>query len=71
MRKKEEHDFSLRTFRVVQEATGRIEHTPKPEKVFDAKAMGHLGGLKGGHAGAAKLTPERCKEIARKAELAR
>jgi nanoRNase/pAp phosphatase (c-di-AMP/oligoRNAs hydrolase) len=41
------------------------------KKNFDAKALGHLGGLKGGHARAASLTPERQVEIAKKAALAR
>ena len=68
-RKKREHDFSVTAFRVVQEATGQIE--PKPVKIFDAKALGHLGGLKGGVARAAILTPERRVEIARKAAKAR
>ena len=56
---------------MVQEATGQI--TPKPAKKnnFDAKALGHLGGLKGGVARSASLTPERRVEIARKAALAR
>jgi len=67
-RKKREHDFSVTAFRVVQEATGQIE--PKPAKTFDAKALGHLGGLKGGHARAARLTLERRVEIAKKAALA-
>jgi len=69
MRKRKEHDFSITAFRVVQEATGQIEKTAK--KPFDAKALGHLGGLKGGKARAASLTPERRVEIARKAALAR
>ena len=68
-RKKREHDFSVTAFRVVQESTGQVE--PKPKRAFDAKAMGHLGGLKGGHARAMKLTPERRVEMARKAALAR
>ncbi len=68
-RKKREHDFSVTAFRVVQEATGQIE--PKPAKTFDAKALGHLGGLKGGKARVAKLTPERRVEIAKKAARAR
>ena len=70
MRNKKEHDFSVTAFRVVQEAKGQIE---KPAKVrnFDAKAMGHLGGLIGGHARAARLTSERRTEIARKAAQAR
>ena len=67
--KKREHDFSVTAFRVVQEATGQIE---KPEKKpFDAKALGRLGGLKGGKARAEKLTPERRSEIAKKAAQAR
>ena len=43
-RKKRTHDFSVTAFRVVQKATGQIE--PKPARTFDAKALGHLGGLK-------------------------
>ena len=66
---KKEHDFSVTAFRVVQEATGQIE--PKPTKTFDAKALGRLGGLKGGKARAESLTSERRVEIAKKAALAR
>ncbi len=65
MRKKREHDFSITAFRVVQEATGQVKGG------FDARALGRLGGLKGGHARAASLTPERRVEIAKKAALAR
>jgi len=68
-RKKSEHDFSVNAFRVVHEATGQIER--KPKKNFDAKALGRLGGLKGGKARAAKLTPEQRKEIAKLAAKAR
>lgn len=63
-RKKREHDFSITAFRVVQEATEQI--APKPAKTFDAKALGRLGGLKEGKAKAARLTPERRAEIAKK-----
>ncbi|MBA7672458.1 hypothetical protein ES703_80635 [subsurface metagenome] len=66
-RKKKEHDFSVTAFRVVQEATGQVE--PKP--AIDFKALGHLGGLKGGKARATSLTSERRTEIAKKAALAR
>ncbi len=74
--KKKEHDFSVTAFRVVQEATGQIEteleQTKTSEaKKFDAVALGRLGGLKGGKARAAKLTPEQRKEIARKAAKTR
>jgi len=68
-RKKREHDFSVAAFRVVQEATGQI--APKPKRTFDAKALGHLGGLKGGRVRAERLTLERRTEIAKKAALAR
>lgn len=68
-RMKKEHDFAVTAFRVVQEATGQIE--PKPAKEFDAKALGHKGGLKGGKARAEKLTPEQRSEIAKKAAQAR
>ena len=66
---KKEHDFSVTAFRVVQEATGQIE--PKPKPAIDFKALGRLGGLKGGKARAEILTPERRVEIARKAAQAR
>jgi len=66
-RKKKEHDFAVTAFRVVQEATEGI----KPKQPIDYKALGMLGGLKGGKARAAKLTPERRTEIARKAAEAR
>ena len=73
MGKKKEHDFSITAFRVVQEATGQIESKPKPKprQLFDAVKLGRLGGLKGGVARAAKLTPDRRTEIARKAAQAR
>lgn len=38
-----------------------------PEKNPAAVALGRLGGLKGGNARAAKLSPERLKEIAQRA----
>ena len=69
-RKKREHDFSVTAFRVVQEATGQIKKTTKPRSL-DYKALGRLGGLKGGVVRAARLSPARRVEIARKAALAR
>lgn len=47
------------------------EETPQPAKNPHAQALGKLGGLKGGKARAAKLTPEQRAEIARKAATAR
>jgi hypothetical protein len=70
-RKKKEHDFAINAFRVVQEVTGEIENKLKSKKNFDAKTLGHKGGLKGGRARADKLTPEQRKEIAQKAAKAR
>jgi len=57
-------------FRVFQEATGE---TPPDESKKNpaAIALGRLGGLKGGKARAAKLTPEQRSEIAKKAAAAR
>jgi hypothetical protein len=46
------------------------ESTP-PAKNPHAQALGKLGGLKGGKARAAKLTPEQRAEIARRAATAR
>ena len=69
MSKEKEHDFSITAFRIVQEATGQIE--PKPKRTFDAKALGRLGGLKGGKARAAALISARRVEIAGKAALAK
>lgn len=43
----------------------------EPAKNPHAQALGRLGGLKGGKARAAKLTPEQRAEIARRAAAAR
>lgn len=59
-RKKKEHDFAVRAFHVVQEATGQIKGG------FDAREMGRRGGLKGGRARADKLTAEERRNIALK-----
>ena len=66
---KKEHDFAVTAFRVVQEATGQKEKTIKATPDF--KALGRLGGLKGGRVRAERLTPERRVEIAKKAAEAR
>ena len=58
-------DLNTLAFDVVQMATGQVE---KPaEKNPAAVSLGRLGGLKGGKARAKKLTPERRREIAKKA----
>ena len=49
----------------------RVRSPDAPEKDPAAVELGRRGGLKGGRARAAKLTPEQRSEIARKAAKAR
>lgn len=60
---------------IVDEATGQCEpeEEPKPDDGKDpaAVALGRKGGLKGGKARAAKMTPEERSEAAKKAAEAR
>lgn len=71
-RSSKKKDINETAFSIVQKVTGQAEpQQPKPEKNPAAVSLGKLGGLKGGAARAIKLTPERRKEIARKAALAR
>jgi hypothetical protein len=64
-------DPNQRAKAIVDLATGQA--APEPERVKDpaAIARGHLGGIKGGHARAAKLTAEQRSESARRAAKAR
>jgi hypothetical protein len=66
-------DFNQIAFEVVQKATGQMskEEPPDPNKNPAAVTLGRLGGLKGGKARAAKLSPEKREEIAKKAAQAR
>jgi hypothetical protein len=58
-------DLNRLAHRLVKEATeGR-------EKPSEAQVNGHKGGVKGGKSRAAKLSPERRSEIAKKAAAAR
>ncbi len=67
-KKKRPRDINTLAFQIVQEAAGeKPEEELKPEKNPAAVALGRLGGLKGGKARKEKLSPERRKEIARKA----
>ena len=52
-------------------ATGQREKDPEQPKDPAAVALGRKGGLKGGKARAAKMTPEERSESARKAVQAR
>jgi hypothetical protein len=58
-------DLNQMAYRVVQQTT-----EPKAPKTA-AQRSGRAGGLKGGKTRAAKLSPERRSEIARKAAQAR
>lgn len=60
-------DLNQIAYRVVQEATEQVEKPAEREKNPAAVSLGRLGGLKGGKARASVLTPEKRKEIARKA----
>jgi hypothetical protein len=63
-------DVNEIAFRVVSEAIN--ESRPEEDvKNPAAVALGRMGGLKGGKARAAKLTPEQRSEIAKKAAAAR
>ncbi len=72
-------DASLRALDVVRMVTEETEPeatpeaAPEPEKAKDpaAVALGRKGGLKGGKARAAALSPEKRREIAKKAAAAR
>jgi hypothetical protein len=58
-------DFNQRAKLIVELATGEVkEKDPNEGKNPAAVSLGRLGGLKGGKARAAKLSPERRKEIA-------
>jgi hypothetical protein len=55
---------------LVAQATAHTNNS-LPEKNAAAVALGRLGGLKGGHARAKKLSADRRRQIARKAALSR
>ncbi len=66
-KKRRTPDVNVIASRIVKLATDEARIVKNPAAV----ALGRLGGLKGGKARAAKLSPERRKEIAKKAALAR
>lgn len=72
-KKKRPRDTNLLAKSIVDAATGETaEEQPEDDgKNPAAVALGRLGGLKGGKARAAKLSPERRREIAKKAAQAR
>lgn len=58
-------DFAEAAFRVIMQAIGETPTESTAEKSRVAVESGRRGGLKGGKARAAKLTPERRSEIAK------
>ena len=64
-------DVSQLAASIVQEATEGVPETKDDGKNPAAVALGRLGGLKGGKARAAKLTPAQRSDIARVAAAAR
>lgn len=65
-------DVNELAHRLVDEATGAApKHDPDVGKDPAAVALGRRGGLKGGKARAAKMTPEQRSEAAKKAAAAR
>jgi len=72
-KKKRPRDISQLAASIVADVTSEEKPTPEPKdgKNPAAVALGRLGGLKGGKARAAKLSPKKRKEIAKKAAEAR
>jgi hypothetical protein len=72
-RKPKSRDLNRRAWEIVQMATGEAPplEEQQPTKNAAAVELGRLGGLKGGAARAAKMTPEQRRESARKAAAAR
>lgn len=64
--RKKSRDVNQLAKRIVDAVTGE-DQPDEPKKDPAAVALGRKGGLKGGKARAAKLTPARRKEIATKA----
>lgn len=60
-------DLNQLAKRIVDEATNDSPKPEQPEKNPAAVALGRLGGIKGGAARAAKLSPTMRSEIARNA----
>lgn len=69
---KRSRDFNQIAAAIVDAATGDEPETPAEDTRDPAAvSLGRRGGLKGGKARAAKLTPEKRSEIAKKAAAAR
>ncbi|MGL4233647.1 MAG: histone H1 [Casimicrobium sp.] len=64
-------DLNTAAFAIMQQATGEVVPEPIDEKKKAAQESGRRGGLKGGVARTAALTPEQRADIARIAASAR
>ena len=71
MSKKPKPDFTQVAFRVAQQAAHLEPPTPEPEPLSPKAAAGRKGGVKGGRARAAKMTPEERTASAQKAAAKR
>lgn len=77
MHKRSSKDINQIAANIVEEATGEEQRNNQQETATNggknpaAVELGRLGGLKGGKARAAKLTPEQRKDIAQIAATAR
>ncbi len=67
MGKKPKPDFTQVAFRVMQQAAHLEPPTPEPEPLSPKAAAGRKGGIKGGAARAAKMTPDERTASARNA----
>lgn len=68
--RKPKEDFTQVAFRVFKQAIGETP-PPRPKVLPPKAAAGQKGGLKGGRARAAKLSPEERSQIAKRAAAAR
>jgi hypothetical protein len=74
MAKRSRGDFNQTAYQVMLESTGqapKLADEPEPVKNPAAVALGRLGGLKGGKARAATLSPRKRSQVAAKAAKAR
>jgi len=71
MPKRSSNDVNELAFGILAKATGQGEEPSREEVSAAAAALGRSGGLKGGPARAAALTPAKRKAIAKKAAEAR
>jgi hypothetical protein len=67
-RRNSDEDFATNALRVVEQSIGgKLAQSAEPIKSVRAVAAGRRGGLKGGNARAASMTPDRRSQIAKKA----